>query len=90
MELRWAKSKTTNEIAELRRQLGSILEDQTRMRANIKELPTTSEIHKRLLKKFDEQETQIEKYRADIKKAETLEHAQDKTFREYLANFSAE
>jgi hypothetical protein len=50
------------EAAEVKRQLASILEDQTRMRANIRELPANSEIHKRLLKKFDEQETQIEKY----------------------------
>ena len=42
LELRLAKSKTTVELAELRRQLASILEDQTRMRANIKELPTNS------------------------------------------------
>jgi len=75
---------------ELRRQLQAIVEDQARMRANIKELPTNSEIHKRLLKKFDEQETQIEKYRADIKKLEGVEHAQDKAFREYVAAFTAE
>ena len=72
------------------RQLASILEDQTRMRANIKELPTTSEIHKRLLKKFDEQETQIEKYRADIKRLEGTEHEQDVAFRAFLAAFTAE
>jgi hypothetical protein len=60
------------------------------MRANIKELPTTSTIHARLLKKFDEQETQIEKYRADIKKLEGTEHTQDVAFRAYLAAFTAE
>ena len=72
------------------RQLASILEDQTRMRLNIKELPTNSEIHKRLLKKFDEQETQIEKYRADIKRLEGTEHEQDKVLREFLAAFTTE
>ena len=60
------------------------------MRANIKELPTTSQIHARLLKKFDEQETQIEKYRADIKKLETQEHEQDKALRDFLAAFTVE
>ena len=90
MELRLEKSKTTTELGELRRQLATILDDQTRMRANIKELPTTSQIHARLLKKFDEQETQIEKYRADIKKLEGTEHAQDVAFRAYLAGFTAE
>jgi len=38
----------------------------------------------------DEQETQIEKYRADIKKLEGVEHTQDVAFRAYLAGFSAE
>ena len=90
LELRWAKSKTTTELGELRRQLVTILDDQTRMRANIKELPTSSTIHARLLKKFDEQETQIEKYRADIKKLEGTEHEQDKAFRAFLAGFTAE
>ena len=90
MDLRLAKSKTTTELAEVRRQLASILEDQTRMRANVKELPTGSDIHKRLLKKFDEQETQIEKHRADIKKLEGTEHTQDVAFRDYLAGFDAE
>ena len=90
MELRWAKSKTTTDLVEQRRQLASILEDQTRMRANIKELPTNSQIHVRLLKKFDEQETQIEKIRADIKQLEGVEHTQDKAFREYVAAFNAE
>jgi hypothetical protein len=61
LELRLAKSRTAVELAELRRQLASILEDQTRMRLNVKELPTNSEIHKRLLEKFEE--TQIAKYR---------------------------
>ena len=89
-ELRWAKSKTTTELGEMSRQLTAILEDQTRMRANIKELPTTSTIHARLLKKFDDQETQIEKYRADIKRLQGVEHTQEVAFRDYLANFSAE
>jgi len=90
LEMRWAKSKTTNDLVELNRQLTAILQDQTRMRSNIKELPTTSQIHARLLKKFDEQETQIEKYRAEIKTLQTQEHSQDKALREYLAAFSTE
>jgi hypothetical protein len=90
MELRTAASRTTAELGELRRQLQAIVEDQTRMRANIKELPTTSQIHGRLLKKFDEQETQIEKLRADIKKLEGQEHSQNTAFRDFVASFNAE
>jgi hypothetical protein len=90
MTLRWALEKTRREIREMQRQLDTIVNDQVRLRANIKEAPENSKIHKRLLDKLDEQETQIEKYQADIKKAQTSEHSQQKAFDDYLANFSAE
>ena len=75
---------------ELQRQLKVITEDQARLRANLKEMPTTAQAYKRYLKKFDEQETQIEKYQADIKKLQADEHDQKKAFDDFLANFSAE
>ena len=45
---------------------------------------------KEALEKFDQQETQIEKYQADIKKLQGVEHAQRKEFEDFLANFNAE
>ena len=53
-------------------------------------VPKDSDAHKRYLKKFDEQETEIEKYQADIKKLQGVEHSQKKEFDDFLANFSAE
>jgi hypothetical protein len=90
MELRWATAKTQREIAELTRQLETIRQDQPRLRANLKELPQTSEAFQRIVKKFNEQETQIEKYLADIKKLQGVEHNQRKEFEDFLAGFSAE
>jgi hypothetical protein len=90
MELRWAMAKTQREIAELTRQLETIRQDQPRLRANLKELPQTSEAFQRIVKKFNEQETQIEKYLADIKKLQGVEHGQRKEFEDFLAAFSAE
>lgn len=90
MELRWTMQKTQREIAELQRQLDTIRNDQPRLRANLKELPQTSEAFQRIVKKFNEQETQIEKYLADIKKLQGVEHDQRNTFEDYLAAFSAE
>ncbi len=90
MKLRWATSKTQQEIAELTRQLNVITTDQARLRANLKEMPATAAAYKRYLEKFDQQETQIEKYQADIKKLQGVEHNQKKEFDDYLANFSAE
>ncbi|HEY7308603.1 MAG TPA: DUF4139 domain-containing protein, partial [Gemmataceae bacterium] len=90
MELRWATAKTQREIAELTRQLETIRQDQPRLRSNLKELPQTSEAFQRIVKKFNEQETQIEKYLADIKKLQGVEHTQRKEFEDFLAGFSAE
>jgi hypothetical protein len=90
MKLRWAIAKTQQEIGELQRQLNVITQDQARLRANLKEMPATAEAYKRYLKKFDEQETEIEKYQADIKKLQGVEHSQKKEFDDFLANFSAE
>jgi hypothetical protein len=90
LELRWALAKTQREIGELQRQLNTITQDQPRLRANLKELPQTSEAFQRIVKKLNEQETQIEKYQADIKKLQGVEHGQRKELEDYLAAFTAE
>jgi hypothetical protein len=90
MELRWELAKTQREIAEQERQLQVIVQDQTRLRANLKELPSDSPIAKRIVEKFGQQETQVEKYQADIKKLQGQEHAQRKAMEDYLAAFSVE
>jgi hypothetical protein len=90
MKLRWATAKTQREIQELERQLKVITDDQARLRANLKEMPATAAAYKRYLQKFDEQETQIEKYQADIKQLQGVEHQQRKEFEDFLANFTAE
>jgi len=90
LELRGETAKTQREIAELQRQLDTIRTDQPRLRANLKELPQTSEAFQRIVKKFNEQETQIEKYQADIKRLQGVEHTQRKTFEDFLAAFNAE
>ena len=90
LKLRWATAKTQREIQELQRQLNVITDDQGRLRANLRDTPATAAAHKRYLVKLDEQETQIEKYQADIKRLQETEHAQKKEFEDFLANFSAE
>ena len=90
MKLRWALAQTQREIQELQRQLNVITQDQVRLRANLKEMPATAAAYKRYLEKFDQQETQIEKYQADIKTLQGTEHQQRKDFEDFLANFNAE
>ncbi len=90
LELRYAVAKTQREIGEQQNQLKVITDDQTRLRANLKEMPPTATAYKRYLEKFDAQETQIEQYQAEIKKLQGTEFGQKKELEDYLANFSAE
>ena len=55
------------ELQQVEQQLKDITDDQARLRANLKEMPSTAEAYKRYLKKFDDQETQIEELRKKIK-----------------------
>jgi hypothetical protein len=89
-ELRWEWGKTQREIGEQQRQLQAITEDQARLRANLREVPQSSPLHKRYLDKLGKQEDEVEKYRAEVMKLQAQEHAQKKALDEFLAAFSAE
>ncbi|HBI46380.1 MAG TPA: DUF4139 domain-containing protein [Planctomycetales bacterium] len=90
IDLRAAMNKTQRDIAEQQLQLATITTDQTRLRANLKEMPPTAAAYKRYLDKFDQQETQIETFQAAVKKLQETEHQQKKEFEDFLANFTAE
>ncbi len=90
LDFRHAVAKTQREIGEQQQQLKVITDDQARLRANLKEMPSTAAAYKRYLDKFDAQETQIEKYQADIKQLQGIEFKQKKELEDFLANFSAE
>jgi hypothetical protein len=90
LELKGKLSGTQREIAEQQRQLQTIVDDQGRLRANLKEMPPTAEAYKRYLKKFDEQETQIEEYQKKIKALQTQEFQQRQTFEDFLAKLDVE
>ena len=89
-ELRWEWARTQREIGEQQRQLQAVAEDQGRLRANLREVPQSSPLHKRYLDKLGKQEDEVEKYRADIKKLQGQEHEQKKALDDFLAAFSAE
>jgi hypothetical protein len=90
MAFRVELAKTQREIKEQQRQLDTITNDQTRLRANLREMPSTAAAYKRYLEKFDKQETQIETLQADIKKLQAVEHRQKKEFDDFLIAFSAD
>ena len=90
LELRGKLAETQREIQQEERQLKVITDDQDRLRKNLKEMPPTAAAYKRYLKKFDDQETLIEKMQAKIKQLQDGEHAQRKTYESFLASLSVE
>jgi hypothetical protein len=62
-----ARRAAENKIKQFQAEVKEIEEEQTRLRANLEKFPKESELFKRYLKKFDDQETEIEKRRDSIK-----------------------
>ena len=81
---------TQREIQQQQRELNTITADQDRLRKNLKEMPPEAAAYKRYLKKFDEQETEIERLQKLIKELQEGEHAQRKEYENFLANLTAE
>jgi len=90
IELKGKVSDTQRELAQLQKQLKDITDDQMRLRANLREMPSTAEAYKRYLKKFDDQETQIEDFQKRIKALQDTEFQQRKTFEDFLAKLDVE
>lgn len=87
---RAAVSDTTVAIAEGQAALKEIGEEQTRIRANMAQAPKESEAFKRYLKKFDDQETEIEKHQAKLKELTKTRDRKAKELAELVKTLKAE
>jgi hypothetical protein len=85
---KWAE--TQQEIQTEEKALQVIEKDQTRMRANMERVPQTSEAYKRYLKKFDDQETEIEKRRDRITKLQDNAEKERKSFESFILTLNVE
>ena len=83
-------SEAQQEVAKEERLLKTIEQDQSRMRANMQAVPPTSEAYKRYVKKFDEQETEIEQRRAKIAKLNDKADEQKRALDTFLTNLTVE
>ena len=90
MKLRWAVAATQREVADQERQLKVITDDQTRLRANLREMPQTAAAYKRYPEKFDAQEVQIEKFQKEIERLRGVQFKQQKDLEDFLANLNLE
>jgi hypothetical protein len=77
-------------INDERSALKAIGEEQSRIRANIERVPRDSDAYKRYLKKFDDQETEIERRQAKVTGVLAALDARKKAFEEYVKGLKAE
>jgi hypothetical protein len=89
-DMKFKMGETQRELALARQQLTDIERDQTRIRANLKDTPSSAEAYKKYLAKLDAQEGEIDKLTAKIKELQEAENKQRKEFESYLANLSVE
>jgi hypothetical protein len=90
LKLRAQMAETHRSIGGEQQRLQLIEQDQNRMRQNMARLPQTSEAYKRYLKKFDEQESEIEQLQARITKLRETVEAQQRDFEAFLLNLNVE
>ncbi len=81
---------TRRDLAQVDKQLKAITDDQTRLRANLGQVPPTSAAYKRYLEKFDTQETEIEKLQKSIDEKQEAERTQQAAYDDYLAGLTVE
>src|SRR5262249_40262290 len=79
---------TRQDLAHVTEQLRVITDDQTRLRANLREMPSTAAAYKRYLEKFDKQETEIEDLQKQQKSLQAQELKQRQEFDRYLINLN--
>jgi hypothetical protein len=90
LQMQEALAKTQSDLAQQRQQLQTITQDQERLRANLKEMPSSSAAYKRYLQKFDTQETQIEKLQERIQTLLADEQQRRLGYERYLDTIDVE
>jgi hypothetical protein len=77
-------------LKDLRAQLKEITEEQARIKGNLEKLPVNSDLYKRLISKFDVQETSLEKVQGQIAEKAAQEKTQQKDLAGFLEKLNVE
>jgi hypothetical protein len=85
-----AVAETQHAVGVEQQALEAISRDQERLRANIQRVPPTSQAYQRYLKKFDEQETEIEARQAKLAQLQKTAEQQRQGYESFLANLNVE
>jgi hypothetical protein len=83
-----ALNVATQKLNELNRQIQVIFQEQARVRQNMTEVPKDSELFRRYLTKFGEQETEVETLRGQVDKLIAEQAAAQKALDDYLMNLN--
>ena len=83
-------AQTTRTIAELDNQVKIIDQEQARIRQNMQQLDRNSDLYTRYVKKFGEQEDQVERLRQEVKTAKEKLAAEQKSLDDYLLNLNVQ
>jgi hypothetical protein len=87
-KLKHAVFDTERQMQERQEKANEITQEQTRIRENMKTVAQNSEYYQRLLKKLDEQESQIEKLQAELKELQKKRDQQRKELEDSLVNLN--
>jgi len=90
MQMRENVDTTARQRASLEQRINEITQEQGRIRENMRTIPQNSELYNRYLKKFETQETEIEKLRSDLTTARADEEKQQKSLDQFLLALDVE
>src|SRR5262249_17785078 len=90
LALKAKADETTKQIGREEQALKVIEDDQALMRNNMARVPQTAEAYKRYLKKFDDQETEIENRRSKITKLQEKLDEETRAYTDFVASLSVE
>jgi DNA repair exonuclease SbcCD ATPase subunit len=77
-------SQASQKRTQLQPRIQEISEEQGRIRQNMERLDQASDIYKRYVKKFSDQENEVERLRAEIQQTQSQENALHKALDDYL------
>src|SRR5438874_12865647 len=90
LKMKWDLAKTLEDIKNDQREQDRIKAEQPRLRENLKVLPDSDPLVKKLREKLAQQENEIEKYEADIKILQAKADKQRKDLETYLVGLTIE
>jgi hypothetical protein len=87
-KLKYAVVDTERQMQERQQKVNEITQEQARIRENMKTVAQSSDYYQRLLKKLDEQESQIEKLQTELKDLQKKRDQQRKELEDSLTNLN--